>query len=75
MAQRYTLISDDDGHWYVCPADKVIAVGKFFEAVRAYWEDGHEDDEVEPSMPRYLSPVGGAPSLVSFTDPAIEGKE
>lgn len=58
MAQRYTLITDGDGHWYVCPVERTGEAAECF---------AHEDE------PDFVHAVGGAPSLVEFTDPCILG--
>lgn len=67
--RRYVLISDDDGHWYVIPADKQGEAGRYFEAAGAYWSSpsAHGEEVDEPERPGWLVDVGGAPSLVEFT--------
>lgn len=67
---RYCLIQDDDSHWYVCPADRVEEAQAAFAAVAAYWGAREYVGEA-PDVPDWCQPVGGAPSLVTFTDPVI----
>lgn len=56
---RFFLDSDADGHWYVVPENK-----------RAEWQAWVNcDDEDSWQVPDYAKAVGGAPSLVTFTDP------
>lgn len=64
---RFVLISDDDGHWYICPQDRQSEADKYFEKVAEYMDD-FESCALEPELPEYLTPVNGSPSLVSFTD-------
>ena len=58
IAKRYVLSQDSDCHWYVVPAEKL---GDFEQ-----WTASDSWD-----MPVYAIQVGGAPSLVSFTDPKV----
>ncbi len=53
--QEYILTSDDDGHWYVIPADKLREFG---EAVSAFDDTG--------DIPDWADPVGGSPCRVKF---------
>jgi hypothetical protein len=70
---RYVLDCDEDGHWYVIPADKQAEAEAYFEAVTDYWNDKAEFDpgRDEPTQPAWLKPVGGSPSLVTFLEPEI----
>ena len=70
-ARRYILKSDDDGHWYVVPADKDREAADYFEAVSKYWGEPSDENAREPDRPDWLEEVGGCPSLVTFTDPKI----
>lgn len=63
---EHVLIQDDDGHWYVCPADKADEACRVLAAITAYW-GGRDYDGDPPGTPEYLRPVGGSPSLVKFT--------
>lgn len=62
--QRYRLICDNDGHYYVIPADKEAQ----FEEWVGHEESGGIDD-------RYSGPyfsecrINGSYGLVTFTDP------
>jgi hypothetical protein len=55
-AKRFILTSDDDGHWYVIPADKQK---EFDTAIENFDEVG--------SLPDWAKEVGGSPSRVTFT--------
>lgn len=61
--ERYFLDQDNDCHWYVVPA-----------ASRAEWEAWRaipSDDERAWEPPAFAMPLGGSPTLVTFTDPMI----
>ena len=64
---EYVLVEDDDGHWYVCPAEREAEFSAWEEAVRAYYDDEDEEGDGPPPEPDFLEKVGGAPSLVRFT--------
>jgi hypothetical protein len=66
VAAEHVLISDDDGHWYVCPADRQQEAADTLQAIGDYWSKGDYSGD-PPAMPAYLVEVGGAPSLVRFT--------
>lgn len=70
--QEFTLIGDDDGHWYVCPADRREEAEAFFEKSRAYWEPGSKHEGEAPEETEWLEQIGGSPSLVRFTGYWIE---
>ena len=57
--ERFFLSSDNDGHWYV--------VSVSIEEEWYKWLDLGDDDP--PEYPEGARPVGGAPSLITFTDP------
>lgn len=69
---QYVLVRDDDGHWYVCPADKRREADAYFEAMGAFWGPHGDADGPEPERPGWLEDVGGAPSLVRFTGYTID---
>lgn len=63
---KYFLSRDNDSHWYVVPV-----------ANAAEWEDWvavPEDDERAWDVPAFAHPIGGAPCLVTFTAPEVEGR-
>lgn len=66
MEERYFLDTDEDGHWYVVPVSR--------KADWEAWQDLPEDDEQTWEPPDFARQVGGAPSLVTFTDPQVEGE-
>ncbi len=67
MAQRYRLVCDDDSHWYVVPVDRVSEFNKLCAAAYAADEFEKEFNDKFGDMA-----IGGAPCLVSFTDPKAE---
>lgn len=62
--ERYYLSTDNDSHWYVVP----LARKDEWDAWRAI----PEDDERAWDPPEFAIPVGGAPCLVTFTEPVIQ---
>ena len=61
MSDRFTIVSDDDGHDYVIP---VKLVKEFFE-----WLDEDEEDRTEPEKFDEYRHNGGR---ITFTDPRID---
>lgn len=60
MEEEFYLSRDDDGHWYIVPADK-----------EGEWEDWlslNPDDEASWEAPEWAFPIGGAISLVKFSN-------
>lgn len=57
----YVMVQDDDGHWYVIPADRI----NDFRA----WVATCGDEE----QPIWVASVGGSPSLVLFRQFDIRG--
>ena len=67
---RFVFTKDDDGHWYVIPADKQDEAAAYFDAVYNFWGGSSADENTtEPDRPEWLMDVGGAPSLVTFSSP------
>lgn len=64
--EEFVLIQDDDGHWFVCPAEREQEAYRMLEAISRYWGE-HQYDKVAPPEPDFLKEVGGSPSLVKFT--------
>ena len=60
---RWILQNDDDGHWYVIPADKK---DEFQE-----WSCGGYETQPQPE---WASQVGGHPNNVTFSAPEIFGE-
>ena len=60
---RYLLQQDDDGHWYVIPADK-----------RDEFDTWLSDGYVTQPQPTWAWQVGGHPNNVTFTEPEIFGE-
>lgn len=63
MADRYFLSQDNDGHWFVIP----VARQREWDE----WRDLDPDDETSWEAPAFALAVGGAPCLVTFTNPEI----
>lgn len=61
--ERHILTMDNDGHWYVIPVAKQPECGA--------WLDIASDDERAWEEPDFAKRVGGAPCLVTFTNPEI----
>jgi hypothetical protein len=63
--KRFRLLSDDDGHYYLVPAEK--------EEEFNIWVDSFNDEEGDPDGYEELGAVslGCSPTYVSFTDPII----
>lgn len=59
--ERYVLWQDNDAHWYVCPAEKVLEADAWLNT----------EDAQSGVVPDYLQQIGGSPRLVSFCDPII----
>lgn len=59
--ERFRLEQDDDCHWYLVPVEQSDA----FEA----W--AYDEDYPDP-WPEGVVSIGGAPSLVTFSDPVID---
>lgn len=72
---EYVLTSDDDGHWYVCPADREEEFHGILAAIGEYWEPGSDHEGEPPQIPNWVREVGGSPSLVRFRQWRIEGDE
>jgi hypothetical protein len=61
--QRYFLMSDNDGHWYVVK-----------EQYRKQWEewlDLDSEDERAWTPPGFAMSLGCSPTCVTFTDPQL----
>ena len=57
------IVQDDDGHWYVIPADRR-------QEFDSWGESEGEDSWIAPD---WAVRVGGSPSLVEFNDYVIKG--
>lgn len=63
MTERYHLTTDNDCHWYVIPVARQQEWNE--------WLDIPSDDERAWEPPAFALSVGGAPCLVTFTNPEI----
>jgi hypothetical protein len=60
---RWRLVEDEDGHWYVIPADKERDFDFWVEATQTEQEDKRLGTDFE----QYRLP--GSPSNITFVDP------
>lgn len=60
---RYFLATDSSGHWFVVPCSKKE---EWFR-----WADLDEDNDEAWDAPDFARVVGGAPTLVTFSNPEI----
>lgn len=75
--QQHMLTQDGNGHWFVIPADKEEEFQNYLAVVYHFWGSLPEYHEkmvhrLPPTQPDWAVKVGGAPSLVKFTDYEIE---
>lgn len=63
MMDKYYLAQDNDSHWFVVP----VAKQQEWDA----WCDLDPDDEGSWEAPAFALAVGGAPCLVTFSNPEI----
>jgi hypothetical protein len=61
---RFCLDRDNDGHWYIIPADKVKAWAVFLSIP--------EDDERSWDVPDWAQRINGSPSRITFENPEEE---
>jgi hypothetical protein len=62
---RYSLIRDDDGNWFVFPADRRREIKKYFQQYESYWIG---DREFEPTQPDGLKEIDDLDTL-TFENP------
>ena len=67
MAQRWILVSDDDGHDYCIPAEKQDQFREWVES------DEYESDYRGPDYAGYA--LGGSPTQLTFENPQYQGKD
>lgn len=65
MSKRYCLVSDNDGHHFVIPCDRIVD----FEA---WLEQVERDGDAE--TPFYAFALGGSPTNLSFEFPLYKGQ-
>ncbi|MGO8211808.1 hypothetical protein ACC782_33550 [Rhizobium ruizarguesonis] len=63
FGERFYLTTDNDSHWYVVP----VAHKEEWDA----WCEIDSDDERAWTPPEFARAVGGAPCLVTFSNPEI----
>lgn len=71
MIKEFSIISDNDGHYYVCPVECIEEALKAFEEISKYWNEGNYEKEC-PKEPSRCYRVGGGLSLVKFERFRIE---
>lgn len=64
---RFKLTCDDDGHWYLIPAEFAEEVEEYLENVYRYWSEGLYDED-EPQPPCEMQRVN--PYCVTFENPS-----
>jgi hypothetical protein len=67
--EKYYLIQDDDGHWYLTPFDKKGEAEKFLEAIYDYWTNSLDGEP--PEIPDWLKQIDGWHRL-TFENPVEE---
>ena len=66
---EFALVSDDAGHWYVCPNDKQGMANQYFREIDWFWREGYKmDNTEEPDYPEWLTPLSGGPEHIKFTN-------
>lgn len=77
--KRWMLLSDDDGHHYLVPAESEDAFNEWVDSFRRYDESDGNTDEDYPDPDGYSAlgaiSLGCSPTCVTFTDPEISGRK
>lgn len=71
MSQRFCLISDGDGHHWLCPVERTSEAAAIVEANENFDWSHIKDDEEPPPNPDsigWLTRIDN-PTRLSFTDP------
>lgn len=71
MSDRYCLVRDGSGHWYLCPVPRREEADAAVAAVERYWAAA-DYSEPAPKVPDWLERIDG-PLTLTFTDPKTEG--
>ena len=67
--ERFCLMPDDSGHWYIVPWQQRDAFEQWLVDVGKYWDELPGGDE--PKRPVGARELGRHPSFVSFTNPEV----
>ena len=68
--QKYCLIIDDDGHWYLVPFERKQEAEEILDSIADYWESDIDDNNC-PEMPDWLKRIDGLHKL-TFENPVEE---
>lgn len=68
--QKYCLLDDGDGHWFICPFEKRKEGGRAIDSIVEYWDVGDFDKEC-PVLPEWMKQING-PHYLSFENPVEE---
>lgn len=71
MNNRFCLVSDDDGHYYIIPYDKKVDWSCYLEECEHYWGEQNYDGD-PPEQPEWAETLGCSPTMVSFSDWKVE---
>lgn len=70
--QKYCLITDDDGHYFISPFERKDEAEIILESIYNYWNECKDDEDVEcPEMPDWLKQIDGWHRL-TFENPVEE---
>ena len=69
--EKYCLIKDDDGHWYLTPFDKKKEAEEILESIANYWGNCEYDFIECPEIPDWLKQIDGWHRL-TFENPVEE---
>lgn len=67
--QRYALLSDDDGHYWLIPVERYSEAAKALETLCAYWETADYEAEKPPELEALGFQRIDNPTCLTFTDP------
>jgi hypothetical protein len=66
--EKYCLINDDDGHWYLAPFERRNEAREILESIEEAWAE--EANEI-PEVPDWLKEIDGYHKL-TFENPIEE---
>ena len=70
--QRWCIVSDDSGHRYLCPADRVDEYAEMVELLNDYYDEGDYEDDAPP-FPDFVVSLYGR--RLTFASPLLDGEE
>ena len=72
--EYFCLVSDDDGHWFICPSDKLDEFNDYLDDVSSYWKRVETlsrrkliSRDRPPEQPDWLLPIDG-PHTIKFKE-------